>query len=100
MALAEHTLVRMYMYVCAKGCLCVCIRVNKDVVLNANNICTASAKSKKTNEKKGDEAELNTKWTICKVWLCKRERVLVVRLQGARWVVGAGWWVLVESMCH
>lgn len=54
-----------YMYVCAKECFCVCIRVNKDVVLNANNICTASAKSKKTNEKKGDEAELNTKWTIC-----------------------------------
>lgn len=47
-----------------------CIRVNKDVVLNANNICTVSAKSKKTKVKKGDEAELNTKRTICKVWLC------------------------------
>lgn len=88
------------MYVCAKECLCVCIRVNKDVVLNANNICTASAKSKQTNEKKGNEAELNTKWTICKVWLCKRERVLVVWLQGARCEVRGGKWVVAESMCH
>lgn len=48
-------------------CMCVCIRVYKNVALNANNICTARAKSRKTKAKKDDEAELNTKWTICKV---------------------------------
>lgn len=48
-----------------------CISVYKDVVLNANNICTVNAKSKKTKVKKDDEAELNTKWTICKVCLCE-----------------------------
>lgn len=49
-------------------------------------------KAKRQTRIKGDEAELNTKWTICKVWLCKRERVLVVWLQGARCEVGSGWW--------
>lgn len=81
-----------YMYVCAKGCVCVCIRVNKDVVLNANNICTASAKSKKTNEKKGDEAELNTKWTNAKCGFVseKEYQWSGFKVRGGKWVVGAG----------